>query len=69
MTNTLMAALPNDMRSALSLWIRWVDNKGNASKVDANVTAIVDAGISLLTEFEIFGARTAANTYEKNHQK
>ena len=69
MTNTLMAALPNDMRNVLSLWTRWVDNKGNSSNVDANVTAIIDAGISLLTEFEIFGTRSYANTYEQNHQK
>ena len=69
MTNTLMSALPSDMRSALSLWTRWVDNKGNSSNVDANVTAIIDAGISLLTEFEIIGARYSANTYEQNHQK
>ena len=69
MTNTLMAALPSDMRAALRLWARWVDNKGNNSNTDANVTAIVDAGISLLTEYEIFGSRTYANTYEQNHQK
>lgn len=64
-----MAALPNDMRSVLRLWSRWVDNKGNASGTDANITACIDAGISLLTEFEIFGSITYANQYEQNHQK
>ena len=68
-TNTLMSALPSDMRSVLKLWTRWIDNKGNASSIDANVTACVDAGISLLAEFEIFGVRSSANQYEQNHQK
>ncbi len=67
-SNTLMAALPSDFRSALRLWTRWVDNVGNSSNVDANVTACVDAGISLLTEFEVHGTRTYANQYEQNHQ-
>ena len=67
--STLMSALPSDFRSVLRLWTRYVDNKGNASNVDANVTACIDAGISLLAEFEIFGSRSWANTYEKNHQK
>lgn len=66
-SNTLMAALPSDFRSVLRLWTRWVDNKGNSSNVDANITAIVDAGISLLAEYEIFGTRTFANEYEQNH--
>jgi len=67
-SNSLMAALPSDFRTVLRFWTRWVDNKGNSSNVDANITAIVDAGISLLTEFEVFGTRTYANQYEQNHQ-
>ena len=67
--NTLMAALPSDLRAALRLWNRYVDYKGNSSNTDANCsTATVDA-ISLLAEFEIFGSRTYANQYEQNHQK
>lgn len=65
--NTLLAALPSDFRSALRLWTRYVDNKGNSSNTDANVTACVDAGVSLLTEAEIFASRTYANQYEQNH--
>lgn len=68
-TDTLMAALPSDLRAALRLWNRYVDYKGNFSNTDANCnTATVDA-ISLLAEFEIFGSRTRANEYEQNHQK
>lgn len=68
LSNTLMAALPSDFRNVLRLWTRWMDSKGNKSNVDANVTSCVDAGISLLTEFEVFGTRSYANQYEQNHQ-
>lgn len=67
-SNTLMAALPSDLRSVLRLWTRYTDNTGNASNSDTNVTATVDA-ISLLTEFEVNGTRYYANTYEQNYQR
>lgn len=65
--NTLAAALPFDMRAALKLRTHYVDNVGNRSNVAANVTAVVDL-ISLMCEFEIFGARSYANQYEQNKQ-
>jgi hypothetical protein len=65
--NTFLAALPSELRSVIRLRTHYVDNTGNKSNVDANVTAVVDA-VSLLAEFEIFGTRTYANQYEKNHQ-
>lgn len=65
--NTLAAALPSDMRAALKLRTHYVDNVGNSSNVAANVTAVVDL-ISLMCEFEIFGARSYANQYEQNKQ-
>ncbi len=65
--NTLMAALPSDFRNVLRLRTHYVDNKGNSSNTDANVTSVVDS-IFLLSEFETFGARTSANQYEQNHQ-
>lgn len=66
-TNTLMAALPSDFRNVLRLHTHYVDNKGNYSNTDANVTTVVDA-IFLLAEFEVWGMWTNANQYEKNHQ-
>lgn len=66
--NTLMAALSSDFRAALRLWERWVDNTGNKVNTDDVVTACVDAGISILAEFEVQGARTYANQYEQDHQ-
>ena len=66
-SSTLMAALPSDFRNVLRLHTHYVDNTGNKSNVDANVTAVVDA-IFLLAEFEVFGAKSGANQYEQNHQ-
>lgn len=65
--NTFLAALPSDLRSVLRLRTHYVDNKGNESNVDANVTAVTDA-VSLLAEPEIFSSSSYANQYEKNHQ-
>jgi len=64
--NTLLAALPSDLRSNIRLWTRYVDAVGNSSNVDANIKATVDA-ITLLAEPEIFASRTYANQYEYNH--
>ena len=65
--DTLLAALPSDLRNVIRLWTRWVDATGNKSNTDAGIKATVDA-ITLLAEFEVFGSRTYANEYEKNHQ-
>lgn len=66
--NTLLAALPADLRSVLRLWSRWIDAVGNSSNADANIKETVDA-ITLLAEAEVFSARTYANQYEANHLK
>ena len=64
--NTLLAALPSDLRSNIRLWTRYVDAVGNSSDVDANIKATVDA-ITLLNEPEIFTSRSYANQHEYNH--
>jgi len=64
--NTLLAALPSDLRSNIRLWTRYVDAVGNSSDVDANIKATVDA-ITLLNEPEIFTSRSYANKHEYNH--
>jgi hypothetical protein len=66
-SNTLMAALPSDFRSVLRLWDRYIDAKGNFSNSEANIQKTVDA-ITLLAEWEIFGAWAGANRYERDHQ-
>ena len=65
--NTLMAALPSDLRAALAAWTVYTDNYGNSSDTAAHVTASIDY-LPLLSEFEVQGARTYANDYEKNSQ-
>ena len=65
--NTLMAALPADLRAALAAWTVYTDNYGNSSNVAANVTASIDY-LPLLSEFEVQGVRSKANQYEQNSQ-
>ena len=65
--NTLMAALPADLRAVMKPITKYTDNKGNSSNVAANVTTSVDY-LPLLSEFEVFGARSYANEYEQNSQ-
>lgn len=66
--NTLMAALPADLRAVMKPMTKYTDGKGNDSNVEANVVATIDY-LPLLAEFEIFGARYYANQYEQNKQK
>ena len=66
--NTLMAALPSDLRAVMKPITKYTDNKGNSSNAAANVTASVDY-LPLLSEFEVFGKRSYANLTEQNYQK
>lgn len=66
--NTLMAALPLDLRSVMKPITKYTDNKGNSSNTVAGVSTSIDY-LPLLAEFEVFGTRTYANQYEKNYQK
>ena len=66
--NTLMAALPSDLRNVLQPWTIYTDNTGGASNIEANVTTSIDY-LPLLAEFEVFGSRNNANQYEQNTQE
>lgn len=68
-TNTLMSALPSDLRAALRLWNRYIDYKGDQSNSDSNCSSPTIDAISVLSEYEIFGASSISNQYEQNHQK
>lgn len=65
--NTLMAALPADLRAVMKPMTTYADSKGNSSNAEANVTASVDY-LPLLAEFEVFGTRKYANSYEQHKQ-
>ena len=62
------SALPSDLQAVLKTTTIYSDNTGGGSDVASYVTATQDE-LYLLAEFEIFGARTWANSAERNHQK
>lgn len=65
--NTLMAALPSDLRAVMKSCTKYTDNTGGGSDTASYVKATTDY-LFLLAEFEVFGARTCANSAEKNSQ-
>lgn len=66
--NTLMAALPSDLRAVMKPITKYTDNvAGGTGNTSGNVTATKDY-LPLLSEFEVFGTRYSANSYEKNYQ-
>lgn len=67
--NTLLAALPADLRAVMKSVSKYTDNVGNATGHTAgNVTATTD-WLWLFAEFEIIGSQSYANQYEQNSQK
>ena len=62
------SALPSDLQAVLKTTTIYSDNTGGGSDTASYVTATQDE-LYLLAEFEIFGARTYANSAERNHQQ
>ena len=62
------AALPTELTSVIKTTSIYSDNTGGGFDVASYVTATQD-DLYLLAEFEIFGARTHANSAEQNHQQ
>lgn len=67
LANSLMAALPSDLRAVMQPVTKYTDNTGNSSNSSGAVTATTDY-LFLLAEFEVFGSRSGANQYEQNSQ-
>ena len=65
--NTLMAALPSDLRAVMKPMPIYTNNEGDGSNSSASVTTSVDY-LPLLAEYEIFGTWSYANPYEQNYQ-
>lgn len=65
-TNTLMAALPADLRAVLKPLTKYTNNVGQSSEASA-ITTTIDY-LPLMAEFEVFGVQTHANSNEKTHQ-
>lgn len=65
--NTLMAALPSDLRAVMKPMTIYTDNIGGGSDTASNVTTSIDY-LPLLAEYEIFGSNSYANSAEQNYQ-
>lgn len=64
---TFKACLPSDLQAVLKTVTKYSDNTGGGSSTASNVTATTD-DIFLLAEWEVFGARSNANSAEQNYQ-
>ena len=61
------SAMPSELQAVLKTVTKYSDNIGGDSDIASYVTATTD-DIFLLSEFEVFGARTHANSAEQNYQ-
>lgn len=66
--NTLMAALPSDLRAVMKPMTKYADARGNASTHSNYVIASIDY-LPLLAEFEIMSKSSYGNPYEVDKQK
>ena len=66
--DTLMAALESDLRAVMQPVTKYTDNTGGGSNTASYVTATKDY-LWLLSEYEVQGSRTFANSAEQNYQE
>ncbi len=67
-----LAALPTEWQNVIVACTKYSDNTGGsdtASYVTASYVTATSDKIWLLSEFEVFGTRTGANSAEQNYQK
>ena len=62
------AAMPSEWQSIISPCTKYSDNTGGGSDIASYVTSTTD-GIFLLAEYEVQGARSYANSKEKDYQQ
>ncbi|MBS4880889.1 MAG: hypothetical protein KH138_11435 [Firmicutes bacterium] len=65
--NTLMSCLPSDLRAVMRPMYIYTDNTGGGSDTASYVTGTLDY-LPLLAEYEVHGARSYANSAERNNQ-
>lgn len=65
--NTLMSCLPSDLRAVMRPMYIYTDNTGGGSNTASYVTGALDY-LPLLAEYEVYGARSYANSAEQNNQ-
>lgn len=68
LSGSLIAALPSDLLGVMKACTKYSDNTGGGSNTASYVTATTDY-LWLPAEFEIFGARSHANSAEQNYQQ
>lgn len=66
--NTLLAALPADLRAVMKPITKYSDNTGGGNNTASYVTSTTDY-LPLLAEFEYHGVRSYANSAEQNFQQ
>ena len=66
--NSLLAALPADLRAVMKAVTKYSDNTGGGNNTASYVTSTTDY-LFELAEFEYHGARTYANSAEQNYQQ
>lgn len=66
--NTMLAALPSDLRAIIKSVTKYTDNVGGGSgSVESNITATTDY-LFIPADYEVFAANTYSNTYEAAQQ-
>lgn len=66
-SNSLMAALPADLRAVMQPMTKYTDNTGGGTDDSSYVTATVDF-LPLLAAYEVFGSQSYANSGEQSYQ-
>ena len=66
--NTLLAALPAELRAVMKTVTKYTNNKGGNGDTASKVTSSTEC-LFLPAEFEMYGARTYANSAEQNYQE
>ena len=66
-SGTFLAALPSDLRVVMKSCVKYSDNTAGGSNVAAYVTTTTDY-LFLLSEFEVYGIRSQANSAEQIYQ-
>lgn len=61
-------AMPTAWQNVIVDCTKYTDNKGGGSNSSSNISYTYDK-VWLLSEYEVFGKRTRANSYEQNYQK
>lgn len=67
-SQSLLAALPADLRAVMKPMVKWTDCVGGGTNLEENVVETTDY-LPLLAEFEVTGTRSTANKYEQYKQK